>query len=214
MERQTVHRILGIFVVIALVIILLPLFQSNKELSTEAALIAAPPFPDRPAEVTSTPESAPASSAISNSATIKTNSYRIIEDEKITSVFKKSAKIDKHIPGAKAQTITAIKSSSQKLIKNPVKPFDDEGLLKLKSTVWVVQIGSFKNKKNALRIVNQLRASGYHAFIQEITTAMEDTTRVYVGPERKQTTARALADRIQGEMHLKGLVISDKPLTL
>ena len=62
MERQTKHRILGMLVIIGLVIILLPLFQSNRDLSSEATtLITAPPFPDQPAQVTSN-ESEPAAS--------------------------------------------------------------------------------------------------------------------------------------------------------
>lgn len=255
MERRTKHRILGIFVIIGLVIILLPLFQSNKELSGEAVLVTAPPFPDQPVDVSSTTEPAPFNPVelttpkqsttttttseiqlshsdmvkaemtmnkaivsdepeINNSEPIKASSYRVIENGKVSSIFKKSERIKKHIPSMKAQNITELKSPSEKLLLTPVKGVSDEGLLKLKSAVWVVQIGSFKDKSNALRIVNQLRANGYRAFIQEITNALNDTTRVFVGPEHKQATAHALADRLQSEMHLKGIVISYKPLTL
>jgi DedD protein len=81
-------------------------------------------------------------------------------------------------------------------------------------SAWVVQIGSYKSKENALRIVNQLRASGYHAFLQESSTSLEEITRVYVGPEPQQTHAKELADRLQQEMNIKGIVITYKPLTL
>lgn len=87
---------------------------------------------------------------------------------------------------------------------------EEEGIFKLKSAVWVIQLGSFKNKTNALRLVNQLRASGYRAFIQQA----DANTRVFVGPENKQNAARSLADQLENDLHLKGIVISYKPLTL
>lgn len=323
MERQTKHRILGILVVIGLVIILLPLFQSNQELATEAALVKAPPFPDQPVQVSAAipdPESsnsiqasqtqslpqtsentypnqpedviavthpsvinntqtadsttdnahaqpvsalstnssenqpvankiiqAPATHsekdsvqiqlshndmvqsemtankrklsdapAITNSDPIKTSNYRIIEGEKAASILKKSARIHKISHNAKAQPSATIKTPMKTMINTAATKtqVDDDGLINLKSSVWVIQIGSFKNKTNALRVVNQLRANGYRAFIQQISTALGDNTRVFVGPEHKRTSARALADRLQSEMHIEGIVISYKPLTL
>lgn len=93
-------------------------------------------------------------------------------------------------------------------------PTDHNGLYRLKNAAWVIQIGSFKNKTNALRLVNQLRANGYKAFIQQVSTERGDGTRVFVGPENKQMIARALANRLETHMHLKGVVISYKPLAL
>jgi len=158
MERRTKHRILGMLVVIGLVILLLPLFQANNELSGEAALVAAPPFPEQPVDITSAPL---------------------------------------HEPFNSAELMTP-QPVSNKVI----------------DATWVVQLGSFKEKSNALRIVNQLRAKGYRAFIQEITQAFDSRTRVFVGPERKQEKAHALADKLQNEIHLKGMVVRYKPLTI
>ncbi len=90
----------------------------------------------------------------------------------------------------------------------------DSGLAELKSPAWVIQLGSFRNKSNALRLVNQLRANGYPAFIQQISTALGDNTRVFVGPESKPQAARSLALRLKTDMKLNGIVISYKPLQL
>lgn len=97
-----------------------------------------------------------------------------------------------------------------KVASSKQSALDEDGLFKLKSAVWVIQLGSFKNKTNALRLVNQLRASGYRAFIQQA----DANTRVFVGPENKQTIARDIATRLESEMNIKGIVISYKPLTL
>lgn len=89
-------------------------------------------------------------------------------------------------------------------------PLDDNGLFKLKNSAWVIQLGSYKNKTTALRLVNRLRANGYSAFIQQASAG----TSVYVGPEAKEVAARSIAARLEYEMKLQGFVISYKPLTL
>ena len=88
------------------------------------------------------------------------------------------------------------------------------GLLKLNSPIWVIQLGSFKNKTNAVHLVDQLRSNGYKAFIHRVDSTFGETTRVYVGPEPKQTSAKALANRLEQDMHLHGIVVSFQPLAL
>lgn len=105
-------------------------------------------------------------------------------------------------------------ASSLKQASNDHEATNDNGLIDLKSAAWVIQIGSFKDKANALRMVNQLRANGYRAFIQKISTALGENTRVFVGPENKRTHAHELATRIENDLHIRGIVISYKPLSL
>lgn len=112
-----------------------------------------------------------------------------------------------------------IKEMSETLSKKPLiaslqNPADDHGLLKLKSPAWVIQVGSFKNKTNALRLVNQLRGNGYKAFIQSVSSAFGENTRVYIGPEFKQASAKMIANQIEQDMHLHGIVLNFKPLTM
>jgi DedD protein len=338
MEKQTKHRILGVLVVIGLTVILLPFFQSNKELSTETSLTAAPPFPGqanqtvviaqpisqnlnqeetrvsdsetsdsdttelelapagdgkaaaapKPAAIqkTASNTSANASANVSANANANTNAntkisvsananptlsanandntnaniaanaanpgakintskssqpnnntsteavisdseiasttdadedektnYRIIESGKSPAQLKKTSRThtssNEKISQEKMPAITAIKT----LINTSAKT-SDKALTELKSPAWVVQVGNFKNKENALRILNQLRTSGYRAFIQNIISAKGNNTRVFVGPEAQRTTAHELAQRLENEMHLQGIVVSYKPLTL
>jgi DedD protein len=93
-------------------------------------------------------------------------------------------------------------------------PLDNNGLAKLKNAAWVIQMGSFKKKENALRLVNNLRARGYRAFIQQVNTNYGDGTRVFVGPEGHEPAARALASRLENDTRIRGVVISYKPLAL
>lgn len=92
---------------------------------------------------------------------------------------------------------------------------DNNGLMDLKSAAYVIQLGSFKQKANALRLVNKLRAKGYRAFIQSMEASSgSSNTRVFVGPEHQQASARLVASQLNKEMQLHGIVISYKPFTL
>lgn len=81
-----------------------------------------------------------------------------------------------------------------------------------KSKAWVIQIGASKDKITALRLVNQLRAKGYNAFIYQKGAAFGEQVNVYIGPEVKRNLAEMLATKINQEMKLSVTVRSYKPL--
>jgi DedD protein len=93
-------------------------------------------------------------------------------------------------------------------------PLDKNGLMQLKKSAWVIQMGSFKQKTNALKLVNKLRSKGYRAFIQNVNGDTGENTRVFVGPEHQQASARIVATELATNMKLQGIVISYKPFTL
>lgn len=120
----------------------------------------------------------------------------------------KAEKTEKFVP------VIKMVKQEKKRVPLAQTPLNDNGLIELKNPVWVIQIGSFKNKANALRLVNQLRANGYRAFIQQVSNTFGENTRVFVGPESKHNSARALATQLESDMHIRGIVISYKPLAL
>lgn len=144
---------------------------------------------------------------------VKTDSLAVNSHTKHSAT--KTIKVAKIIPSNK--NIHAVASGYENKLLATAKKYNatsNDGLAELKNAAWVIQIGSFKNKANALRLVNQLRANGYRAFIQQISTALGENTRVFIGPEMERTHARALANRLESEMHIRGIIISYKPLTL
>jgi DedD protein len=84
--------------------------------------------------------------------------------------------------------------------------------LNLKSTAWVIQVGNYKDKVNALSVVNQLRAKGYNAFIHQASAAFGEEVQVYIGPEVKRDSATNLAIKLAKETKLSGTVKSYKLL--
>jgi DedD protein len=107
---------------------------------------------------------------------------------------------------------SAVKLASSKT-KHVAATTDDEAeIVAAKQTAWVVQMGSFKNKTNAERLTNTLRAKGYKAFTFE--TKSNGQTRVYVGPQFKQVAAATTATKIESDLNMHGIVVSFKPLEL
>ena len=219
MVRKTKHRILGILVVIGFIVILLPFIQRGKELPSETASVKAPPFPDQSVQVTTEPEQ---TQPLSNEKSDTQSHSMMTSPSDIISTVHPSI-----VNNIQSDTATSIKSTSspdhvtsalmtqEKAVpdKQPV-PIIQKAIQPLKNAAWVIQMGSFKNKTNALRLVNQLRANGYHAFIQKVSTPFGESIRVFVGPENKRTTARQLASRLENDMHIHGIVIHYKPLVL
>ena len=100
----------------------------------------------------------------------------------------------------------AIKVADGKLIDKTLKAG-------LKNSAWVVQLGTYKDKLSALRLVNQLRAKGYNAFIHQKGAAFGEEVNVYIGPEGKKDLAESLATKLAKETNLSTVIKSYKPLT-
>ncbi len=86
----------------------------------------------------------------------------------------------------------------------------DTNIQNLKATAWVIQVGSFSNKKNALALRNKLRNKKYHAFVEAVIKKTEVSYRVRIGPEVKKVTAEATQKKLKKEMKLNGIVMKHK----
>jgi DedD protein len=62
---------------------------------------------------------------------------------------------------------------------------------------FVVQLGSFGSRDNAERLVRDMTAKGFSAFIAPTTTNGRDLYRVRVGPTRDRASAEALATQLK-----------------
>jgi len=239
MEKKISRRIVGSLVVVALVIILLPLFSNNDGAPLiQSAAIEKPTFPVSPAETVALVENE--NSTIPESAAHKKIKDIMTPDKNLPgmssaannnqhaapalSVASNSAeplnpKIVKVIPAASTQQV---KPEVKAVVAENSKAVDSKhhdaatknkiDIASLKNPAWVVQLGSFKNKNNAARLTNALRSKGYKAFTYE--TKSNNQVRVYVGPEFQQVAAASLATKIEKDMQMQGVVLSYKPLEI
>lgn len=62
---------------------------------------------------------------------------------------------------------------------------------------FVVQLGSFGSRENADRLVRDMNAKGFHAFMAPITSGGRELYRVRVGPAPSREAAEALATQLK-----------------
>jgi DedD protein len=65
----------------------------------------------------------------------------------------------------------------------------------------MIQLGSFASRTNAERLVRELKAKGYAAFLTESAIGARKLYRVRVGPASDRATAQALAAKLRAAGH-------------
>jgi len=94
--------------------------------------------------------------------------------------------------------IDSIKNAS--ILKEDKKPL-------ITDNVWAVQVGSFKNRTNALALQDKIRKKKLHAFVDRIMKNNTPIYRVRVGPQTSKEKAEMVKIKLKKEMKLSGLVV-------
>jgi DedD protein len=74
-------------------------------------------------------------------------------------------------------------------------------------SAWVVQVGSFNKKNNALQLMKELQAGGFKAFVEPVNIATGVSHRVRIGPEMTRVKATRTRDQIAREYSREGVVM-------
>ncbi len=67
--------------------------------------------------------------------------------------------------------------------------------------MWAVQLGSFSNLRNAEKLSADLRKQGFAAFLSQLSTSSGELHRVRIGPQKDREAAVAMAARLQNAGH-------------
>ncbi len=118
--------------------------------------------------------------------------------------------VDKAEPAPKAKPV--LQKTEQPAPAKPAKPplvvkADEADKPAIDGAAWVVQVGSFSNSANALKLRDKLRAKGFTAFVEKVAGGESTVYRVRVGPELKREIADELRDKLQKQLKLKGIVM-------
>ena len=71
---------------------------------------------------------------------------------------------------------------------------------------WSVQIGSFANRGNVDKLVNQLKGQGYAAYVAPQGSGRSHRYRVRVGPVADRAAAERVLSRLKGQGHAGSIV--------
>ncbi len=98
------------------------------------------------------------------------------------------------------QKESAAKSQPERAAATPVQAAGSA------TGMWAVQLGSFSNQQNAEKLAADLRKQGFAAFLSQLSTSSGQLHRVRIGPQKDREAAEAMAARLQKAGH-KGQVL-------
>lgn len=75
---------------------------------------------------------------------------------------------------------TIIENTNANASEKTVDKLPQQAVLK---EAWVIQLGSFRHKKNVDELLKKLKDNGYTAFSKPIKTRTGNLTKVFIGPE-------------------------------
>jgi len=76
---------------------------------------------------------------------------------------------------------------------------------------WVIQLGSFKNKKNVEQLVQKLKKNGYVVFTKPIQTKKGSLIKVFVGPELIKSSMTKKLPHLKSITGVEGKVANFNP---
>jgi len=213
------QRLVGAFVILSLAVIFLPMIFDKPHSEVGNILETVPSRPDyvpvlaQPAKTQALDkhviERAPAPKPLPNSSHDKraSASATIIESDgssKVTKEFIKSTRDTSSIgQQAGLSSIEELNPLPAKTSKQP--PPSPMQETKAFRNVWMVQLGTFKNIKNAYGLRDMLRKDGFQAHTKKVDN--KGTTRVLSGPFVNKKDALRMKKKVDEKYKLKSLVI-------
>jgi DedD protein len=195
-EITVKQRLAGAIVLIALGVIFIPMLLDGAGMMEKDRLeMRLPPKPryDFPRHIEVEPLPEPVKEEV-----VSTKEEKISEEPKpVKKPEPEKPKPEKPRASAKPSKSLSTSTSTKTTSKSPAL------------TTYVIQVGSFGERKNALALRDKLRKAGFTAYVETTKASGKEMTRVKVGPVLKRKEAESLLQRLSKEMKLKGQVVKE-----
>jgi len=193
------QRLVGAFVILSLAIIFVPMVFDKPHTTPKSTIADVPARPDfEPVVIKKTKQPEfkvvdvdPADNKVKSVDQIKKKplaNAKVVVKKK-PSTKKSQAASQKN--GAEVATLSKPKVSHLPIFKN----------------VWMVQLGTFSQAKNAYKLRDQLRADGFDGHTKEIKVKGKKAIRVFSGPFVNRQDARRIKKRLDTKYKVDSLVI-------
>ncbi len=210
-DDRVKHRIIGVFVLVAVAVIFLPAVMKKSNYRFDEHISLSVRIPKNPAlpqvamvgdkEMFKSVKVAHVDIPAVNTeprlvATVKAEPISVLPQIKPEPTLAMVEKIAKSAP----------KKLTPKLIvatKNTAPP----AAIAKQVTGYAVQLASFAQQSNAQSLVTQLRKKGYSATYQKISSKQGDLYKVIVGQLKEKTEASKLQKTLAVNMQLNGFVV-------
>ena len=188
------HRIVGAIVLVALVVIFVPMILDEREPPAELKGVReAPPRTEiTETRVVVTPVPGSEVKPMENSEAAK---------DTLPSVESKTAPEIKSVaPTEKPVMVKKPEPAPEKTAKPASESKIDDG--------WMVQVGTFSNTQNALRLRDKLKGLGHSVHADSVTVGGKKALRLRVGPFADRARADKAQAQIRKETGVAGVVQS------
>ena len=193
-ENTFKHRIVGAIVLVTMGVIFIPMLLSGHrdDVFHDENVIPAKPtvLENIKTFELENPIPEPSSQAIKRTPVDK-HTRKTDEKNQVTNETEPEKVPEKTYPVAKAAP-----EAPRKTISKPAEK------------AWAVQVGSFSNRDNAIRLRDKLRKKGYPAFVEKITGKNQDVYRVRIGPEVRREKAEKIQKEVSAKLDLKSYVVA------
>lgn len=75
-------------------------------------------------------------------------------------------------------------------------------------SAWVIQVGSFSSRDNAIELRDRLRKNGFVSFVESFTSAGKTAHRVRIGPETGRDRAEISLNKLKTQLRIDGIIVS------
>jgi len=195
MDQNIKNRLVGIIVVFALAVIFLPMILDGSGVRKDNFQVIIPPQPD----VASDPEF--------NSRIVELNAeveaipeleQRFVDEVSTENPVKTDSQTSAKAEIKSAPT-AVVSSEPEEVDTLPAKTGGDS---------WVLQVGSYQDRKKALTQRDKLRKSNIAAvFIEQFNADNKPSYRVRLGPFVNREQARVAQNKIKAKYNINGIIM-------
>ncbi len=133
---------------------------------------------------------------------------RVVNELKIPEPpLERFSETSKKLPDSVGQVLALPEPPALHTEQEQQKPSNknDAGLVR-----WVIQVGSFSQRENALLLQKKLRKNGFSTFLDSIDTEKNSTLyRLKVGPELDKERAKAIKSQLAKKYQLQAILVAE-----
>ena len=208
------NRLVGTVIIAAAAVIFLPDILSGKKEQNQTVFEDIPQAPNVVATTNETSFPEEKLALVPKSKMDKTTALRKVFDDKQNIIEPESEQANEKIVINTAKKEEPLTPASQvaKTKSEGAPSVVDKAKVKAESVEqWVVQLGSYSQKKNVDELVNLLEKNGFKAFTKPITTKMGKLTKVFVGPEVVKSVLEKKLPELKALTKVEGKVSTYRP---
>ncbi|MEZ5510864.1 MAG: SPOR domain-containing protein [Gammaproteobacteria bacterium] len=214
MEQNLKQRLVGAVVLISLAVIFLPLVFDGQQQRIDTAPYA---IPEKPVISIVAPDVKPLEQAVAEHV----QAVSAVQADKAAQESQGDQFDHQPVSVAPSEESPAVASASpdkateaylvqEKKVDQELQGKPVEQTVDL-AEAWMIQVGAFSSRDNAMGLQDKLKAGGYPAFVRTSKGASSTLYKVYVGPEIRRAHLESQKAELEAKFKLKALILKYIP---